>query len=116
MKLSEILEDYIKQKKVIDELNNKIKEKKVKLSETKNTILQYMNKKNIKDLKYDDNKFILKNNKTYSSFTQKYLKDSINTYFNNTNNTNKTDVDGLIKFILSNRQEIIQPDLQFIFK
>ena len=108
MKLSEILNDYIKEKKEIDDLTEKIKEKKVKLSETKNTILQYMNKKTIKELNYNNSKFLLKNNKVYSSFTQKYLKDTIKTYFNNNNNT---DVDELIKFILTNRQETIQSDL-----
>jgi len=35
MKLSDILKDYIKQKKEIDDLNDVIKEKKNKLVETK---------------------------------------------------------------------------------
>ena len=68
-----------------------------------------MNKKTLKELDYDNNKFILKTNKTYSTFTQKYLKDTINNYFNN---NNKINVDDLIKFILDNRQETIQTDLQ----
>ena len=109
MKLSDILNDYMKQKKNIDNLNKEIKEKKIKLFETKNRILQYMNKKTLKELDYDNNKFILKTNKTYSTFTQKYLKDTINNYFNN---NNKINVDDLIKFILDNRQETIQTDLQ----
>lgn len=109
MKLSDILKDYIKQKKEIDDLNDIIKEKKNKLVETKNTILQYMDKKSVPELKYNDNKFIVKNNKTYSSFTQKYLKDTIKNYFNN--NQGKTNVDELIQFILTNRQETVQTDL-----
>ena len=109
MKLSDILKDYIEQKKEIDKLNDVIKEKN-KLVETKNTILQYMNKKTLTELKYNDSKFIVKNNKTYSSFTQKYLKDTIKNYFDN--NQGKTNVDDLIKFILNNRQETVQSDLQ----
>ena len=54
--------------------------------------------------------FIVKNNKTYSSFTQKYLKDTIKNYFDN--NQGKTNVDELIQFILNNRQETVQSDLQ----
>ena len=110
MKLSDILKDYVEQKKEIDKLNDVIKEKKNKLVETKNTILQYMNKKTLTELKYNDSKFIVKNNKTYSSFTQKYLKDTIKNYFDN--NQGKTNVDDLIKFILNNRQETVQSDLQ----
>ena len=109
MKLSEILKDYIAQKKIVDDLNEELKEKKIKLSEMKNTILEYMNKKTVKELNYDNSKFILKNNKTYSTFTQKYLKDTIKTYFNN--NNNNIDVNDLIKFILTNRQENLQSDL-----
>lgn len=109
MKLSDILKDYVKQKKEIDDLNDVIKEKKNKLVETKNTILQYMNKKSETELKYNDNKFSVKNNKTYSSFTQKYLKDTIKNYFDN--NQNNINVDELIKFILTNRQETTQTDL-----
>ena len=109
MKLSDILKYYVEQKKEIDKLNDVIKEKN-KLVETKNTILQYMNKKHLKELKYNDSKFIVKNNKTYSSFTQKYLKDTIKNYFDN--NQGKTNVDDLIKFILNNRQETVQSDLQ----
>ena len=109
MKLSEILKDYIIQKKKVDNLNEELKEQKIKLSEIKNTILEYMNKKTVKELNYDNSKFILKNNKTYSTFTQKYLKDTIKTYFDNNNNI---DVNDLIKFILNNRQEMMQTDLQ----
>ena len=69
-----------------------------------------MNKKTLTELKYNDSKFIVKNNKTYSSFTQKYLKDTIKNYFDN--NQGKTNVDDLIKFILNNRQETVQSDLQ----
>lgn len=112
MKLSDILKDYMKQKNNIDNLNKELKEKKIKLSEIKNTILQYMNKKTLKELDYDNNKFILKTNKTYSTFTQKYLKDTINNYFNNNNYNNEINVDNLIKYILNNRQETIQTDLQ----
>ena len=109
MKLSDILKDYMEEKNKIDKLNEEIKEHKLKLSEIKNTIMQYMDKKTIKELNYDNNKFVLKNNKTYSSFTQKYLKNTIKNYFDNNNNIN---VDELIKFILNNRQEITQIDLQ----
>tara|TARA_Y100000741_G_scaffold216731_2_gene165199 strand:+ start:2431 stop:2778 length:348 start_codon:yes stop_codon:yes gene_type:complete len=109
MKLSDILKDYVKQKKEIDDLNDVIKEKKNKLVETKNTILQYMEKKSVPELKYNDNKFSVKNNKTYSSFTQKYLKDTIKNYFDN--NQDNISVDELIKFILTNRQETTQTDL-----
>tara|TARA_B100000575_G_C22963360_1_gene556443 strand:+ start:535 stop:882 length:348 start_codon:yes stop_codon:yes gene_type:complete len=111
MKLSDILNDYITQKNEIDKLNDVLKEKKNKLYETKNTIIQYMNKKTMKELNYNDNKFCIKTNKTYSSFTQKYLKDTIKNYFDN--NQDKINVDNLIKFIITNRQEIIQSDLQF---
>ena len=110
MKLSDILKDYVEQKNEIDKLNETIKEKKNKLAETKNTILQYMNKKTIKELNYNNSKFVVKTNKTYSSFTQKYLKDTIKNYFKN--NKDKTNVDDLIQFILNNRQETVQPDLQ----
>jgi len=109
MKLSDILKDYIKQKKEIDDLNDVIKEKKNKLVETKNTILQYMDKKSETELKYNDNNFSVKNNKTYSSFTQKYLKDTIKNYFHN--NQDNINVDELIKFILTNRRETTQTDL-----
>ena len=65
-----------------------------------------MKEKKLNDLKYNDNLFLSKNSKSYSSISQKLLKDSIYKYFND-----KNKADDLIKYILKNRNIIESTDL-----
>jgi hypothetical protein len=112
MKLSVLLNDYINIKKKIDDLNDIIKEKKNELSEKKDTILKYMSNKNLKDLDFNNNKFIVRKTNNYSSLSQKYLKNTINTYFKNNNKEGEQ----LLKYILNNRDLNIQTDLSILLK
>ena len=107
MKLSILLNDYISIKNNINELNNEIKEKKNLLNNNRDVIINYMNNKNITNLTHQSNKINIKNNKTYSSISQKYLKDILTKYFDN----DKDKVDHLLDYILKNRIETTNTDL-----
>ena len=63
--------------------------------------------KDLSNLDYNNNKFIIKENKTYSTLSQKYLKDTINNYFKD----NKKLSDDLLKYIFNNRELTIQNNL-----
>lgn len=112
MKLSNLLNDYINMKIEIDKLNEVIKEKKTELIEKKNTILKYMNSKNVKNLDYNNNKFLVKKINNYSSLSQKYLKNTINLYFKN----NPNEGEKLLKYILDNRELNTLIDLSILSK
>lgn len=107
MKLSILLEEYILIKNNINELNSKLKEKKTLLNNNKDIIINYMNNKKINNLTHQNNKINIKHNKTYSSISQKYLKDILTKYFDN----NEDKVNHLLDYILKNRQETISSDL-----
>ena len=80
MKLSDLLNEYINTKKHIDMLDKDIKNKRSELNEKKDNIVKYMKQKEISDLDYNDNKFILKNTNTYSTISQKHIKTCMNSY------------------------------------
>ena len=106
MKISELLNNYILLEENINNSNIKLKKLREKKTELSNTILRFMKEKKLNDLKYNDNLFLSKNSKSYSSISQKLLKDSIYKYFND-----KNKADDLIKYILKNRNIIESTDL-----
>ena len=120
MKLSELLNEYINIEKNINNINIKINEKVSKEKELlnkeiekknniSNKILKYMNSNNLKDLSYLNNKFLQKKNKTYSSLSQKYIKNSIQDYFKD-----KKVSDDFFKYLLDNRDCTIKESLHII--
>jgi len=112
MKISEIIETYVKNQEKIDSTNEKLKilrENNKKLSEA---ILNFMenNKKN--ELSYKNNSFEKKNNKTHSTLSQKLLKESLTKYFER-NNSNNVKIDELISYILNSRTTNSKLELKY---
>ena len=106
MKISDILNNYIEINNDITNLNNKIKDLRTKKNKVTDVIIKFMKKQNLNDLNYKENTFLCKNNKSYGTISQKLLKESLNKYFNN-----KNDSDRLLKFILNNRTVVETTDL-----
>ena len=98
MKISELLNTYTSIEEDINKSNINLKKLREKKTHLSNTILRFMKEKNLTDLKYNDTLFLSKNNKSYSTISQKLLKDTIYNYFND-----KNKADDLIKYILKNR-------------
>tara|TARA_Y100000768_G_scaffold387837_1_gene380536 strand:+ start:1614 stop:1952 length:339 start_codon:yes stop_codon:yes gene_type:complete len=107
MKISELLNEIVnidhKISKVSQE-KNLLTEKKKKLS---NSVIRFMKDKNMDTLNHDSNNFSLKQSKSYSSISQKLLKDSLSKYLNN----EKTEKE-LLQLILNNRTEKDNIDLK----
>ena len=100
MQLSDLLNDLMNINKEIDSLSDKIKIKREKKNQLSNAILKYMKQNNINKLNdKNNNTFIYKTTKTYSSISQKLLRDTFENMFN------KSESDKLIKQILNSREE-----------
>lgn len=107
MKISDLLNDYLEINNDITNLNNKMKDLRTKKNKITDVIIKFMKKQNLNDLNYKENIFLCKNNKSYSTISQKLLKESLNKYFND----NKNEADRLLKFILNNRSVAETTDL-----
>ena len=112
MKISEIIDSYIKNQEKIDNTNEKLKilkENNKKLSET---ILHFMENNNKNELSYRNSSFEKKNNKTHSVISQKLLKESLTKYFE-THNSNNIKIDELIGYILNSRSINSKTELKY---
>lgn len=111
MKISEIIDTYMKNQEKIDVTNEKLKilrDNNKKLSEA---IINFMEEQKKNEISYKNNYFEKKYNKNHSVISQKLLKDSLTQYFK-TNNFDKTKVDDLINFILNNRTTTTKTELK----
>ena len=84
MQLSDLLNDLMNINQEIDNLSDKIKIKREKKNQLSNAILKYMKQNNINKLNdKKNNTFIYKTTKTYSSISQKLLRDTFENMFDN---------------------------------
>ena len=112
MKISEIIETYVKNQEKIDSTNEKLKILRENNKNLSEAILNFMenNKKN--ELSYKNNSFETKNNKTHSTISQKLLKESLTKYFER-NNSNNVKIDELISYILNSRTTNSKLELKY---
>lgn len=112
MKISEIIETYIKNQEKIDLTNEKLKTLKDNNKQLTDAIINFMENNKKKELVYKDNYFEKKQNKNHSVISQKLLKDSLTKYLDK-NSFDKSKIDDLIKFILDCRTTNTKIDLKF---
>jgi hypothetical protein len=108
MKISEIINEYINTNDKINNMNNKMKELKDYNKKLSDGIIHFMEKNNKNDLSYNNTQFELKKNKSQSTISQKLLKDSLQSYFEDDDKTNK-----IMKHILNNRVLTEKTELKF---
>jgi len=108
MKISEIINEYINTNEKMDNLNTKIRELKDYNKKLSSGIINFMEKNKKNDLSYNDNRFELKKNKSQSTISQKLLKESLQSYFNDNDKANK-----IMKYILDNRISTEKLELKF---
>ena len=108
MKISEIINEYIITNEKMDNLNNKMKDLKSYNKKLSDGIIHFMEKNNKNDLSYNNTQFELKKNKSQSTISQKLLKDSLQSYFEDDDKTNK-----IMKHILNNRVLTEKTELKF---
>ena len=111
MKISEIINEYINTNQKMNNLNNKIKDLKDYNKKLSDGIIHFMEKNKKNDLSYNNTQFELKQNKSQSTISQKLLKESLQSYFNDDDKTNK-----LLKHILNNRVLTEKTELKFKLK
>jgi hypothetical protein len=111
MKISEIINEYINTNEKINNLNNKTKELKDYNKKLSDGIIHFMEKNKKSDLSYNNTQFELKKNKSQSTISQKLLKDSLQSYFNDNDKSNK-----ILKHILDNRVSSEKTELKFKLK
>ena len=99
MKISEIINNYMSTRESIEEQSKKMKDLREREKKYSNAILTFMNTNQKKSFVVGNNTFENKINKSYSSISQKLLKDSLYKYFEDEKKA--TD---LFKFILNNRE------------
>ena len=98
MKISEIINEYISTNEKMNNLNDKMKDLKDYNKKLSDGIIHFMEKNKKNDLSYNNTQFELKQNKSQSTISQKLLKESLQSYFNDDDKTNK-----ILKHILNNR-------------
>ena len=108
MKISEIINEYINTNEKMDNLNNKIRELKDYNKKLSDGIINFMEKNKKNDLSYNNTQFELKKNKFQSTISQKLLKESLQSYFNDNDKANK-----IMKYILDNRISTEKTELKF---
>jgi len=111
MKISEIINEYINTNEKINNLNNKMKDLKDYNKKLSDGIIHFMEKNKKNDLSYNNTQFELKQNKSQSTISQKLLKESLHSYFNDDDKTNK-----ILKHILNNRISTEKTELKFKLK
>ena len=102
MKISEIIDTYVKNQEKIDSTNEKLKTLKDNNKKLSDAIIHFMETNKKKEICYNNNLFEKKQNKNHSVISQKLLKDSLTKYLEK-NSMDKSKVDDLIKFILDSR-------------
>jgi hypothetical protein len=112
MKISEIIDSYIKNQEKIDNTNDKLKVLKENNKKLSETILHFMENNNKNELSYRNSSFEKKNNKTNSVISQKLLKESLTKYFE-TNNSSNIKIDELISYILNSRTISSKTELKY---
>jgi len=108
MKISEIINEYINTNEKMDNLNNKIRELKDYNKKLSDGIINFMEKNKKNDLSYNNTQFELKKNKSQSTISQKLLKESLQSYFNDNDKATK-----IMKYILDNRISTEKTELKF---
>ena len=108
MKISEIINEYVNTNDKINTLNTKIKDLKEYNKKLSDGIIHFMEKNNKSDLDYNKKHFELKKNKSQSVISQKLLKDSLKSYFNDTQKAEQ-----VLKHILNNRVLTEKTELKF---
>ena len=108
MKISEIINEYINTNEKMDNLNNKIRELKDYNKKLSDGIINFMEKNKKDDLTYNNTQFELKKNKSQSTISQKLLKESLQSYFNDNDKANK-----IMKYILDSRISTEKIELKF---
>jgi len=111
MKISEIINEYISTNEKMNNLNNKMKDLKDYNKKLSDGIIHFMEKNNKNDLSYNNSQFELKKNKSQSTISQKLLKESLQSYFNDDDKANK-----IMKHILNNRVLTEKTELKFKLK
>tara|TARA_B100001250_G_C19632668_1_gene714468 strand:+ start:505 stop:894 length:390 start_codon:yes stop_codon:yes gene_type:complete len=108
MKISEIINEYVNTNEKITSLGTKMKDLKEYNKKLSDGIINFMKKNQKSDLSYNNSFFEIKNNKSQSVISQKLLKESLQTYFNDTKETEK-----ILKHILNNRVLTEKTELKF---
>lgn len=111
MKISEIINEYISTNEKMNNLNNKMKDLKDYNKKLSDGIIHFMEKNKKNDLSYNNTQFELKQNKSQSTISQKLLKESLQSYFNDNDKANK-----IMKHILNNRVLTEKTELKFKLK
>ena len=88
MDFNTVLDKYVKYDKYIQEQDEKLKEYRDKRAHYYKLIVNYMKKKNITQQNLDSYEFKLNKTIIRGGFTQKYLKSTIEDYFDNKININ----------------------------
>ena len=108
MKISEIINEYVTTNEKINNLNNKMKDLKKYNKKLSDGIIHFMEKNKKNDLAYNNTQFELKKNKSQSTISQKLLKESLQSYYNDNEKANK-----ILKHILDNRVLTEKTELKF---
>ena len=112
MKISEIIETYLKNQEKIDTTNDKLKTLKDNNKKLSDAIIHFMETNKKKEFSYNNNLFEKKQNKNHSVISQKLLKESLDKYLEK-KTINKSNKDELIKFILDSRSINTKTELKF---
>ena len=111
MKISEIINEYISTNEKMSNLNHKMKELKDYNKKLSDGIIHFMEKNKKNDLAYNNTQFELKKNKSQSTISQKLLKESLQSFYNDNEKANK-----ILKHILDNRVLTEKTELKFKLK
>ena len=112
MKISEIIDSFIKNQEKIDNTTEKLKTLKENNKKLSETIIHFMDTEKKTELSYKNNSFEKKHNKTHSAISQKLLKESLTRYFEH-NNSDDIIIDNLISYILKARLVNSKTELKF---
>ena len=108
MKISEIINEYVNTNEKMASLNNKMKDLREYNKKLSDGIIHFMKKNQKSDLSYNNSHFEIKNNKSQSVISQKLLKESLQSYFNDAKEAEK-----ILKHILNNRVLTEKTELKF---
>lgn len=108
MKISEIITEYINTNEKIENTNKKLKGLRDYNKKLTDGIIHFMENNKKADITYKNSTFELKKNKSSSVISQKLLKDSLTSYFNNDEK-----VKNVLNHILNNRTQTEKTELKF---
>ena len=109
MKISEIITEYINTNEKIENNNKKLKGLRDYNKKLTDGIIHFMENNKKSDITYKNSTFELKKNKSSSVISQKLLKDSLMSYFNNDDEK----VKNVLNHILNNRTQTEKTELKF---